>query len=43
MKQTYETPEVQIEVFETEDVLRVSIVKDRPGELDVIDWSTLNP
>ena len=41
MKLTYEAPVAEIKVFETEDVLRISIVKDERGSLEEIDWSTL--
>lgn len=41
MKLTYEAPVAEIEVFETEDVLRISIVTNERGSLKEIDWSQL--
>lgn len=40
-KQTYEAPEMHIELFETEDVLNVSIVKNERGALTEISWNDL--
>lgn len=44
MKQEYETPKAEIEVFESEDVIMVSsisIVKDTRGTLKEIGWEDL--
>lgn len=42
MKEIYEAPIAEIEVFETEDVLAISINKTDRGSLVEIKWSDLN-
>ena len=40
MKQTYETPVVEIETLDTEDVLAISIFEGK-GSLTEITWDSL--
>lgn len=41
MKQTYETPVVEIETLDTEDVLAISISEGK-GKLEEIAWDSLS-
>jgi len=40
MKNVYQTPVVEIEYLETEDVLKISVSEDK-GSLDEIEWDDI--
>lgn len=42
MKKLYEAPIIEIEMFETEDILAISIVDDEKGILTEVQWDQLN-
>ena len=41
MKNVYQTPVVEIEYLETEDVLKISVSEDK-GSLDEIEWDDIS-